>query len=190
MMKKKLTIFLLFLCFGLLLVSTYAKYLSEYEKTTTANLAKWKLFINNSDISKNSDFSASITPIFDSNPHISNNIIVPTSRGYFDLEIDCSNTDLSFSYTIDIDNSASDVLDFKVTGYSLDEREIIPFSESSITDTVLSTSDTNKLSYRIFVEWDDSENNMTNNIEDTQLAINNAISIINVNVSFSQLTDC
>ena len=188
-MKKTLIPLLLISIVGFLLISTYAKYLSEYEKITTANLAKWQLLINNSDISNNSDFSSSITPVFDDNPHISNNIIAPTSSGYFDLEIDCSNTDLSFSYAIDIANSASDVLDFKVTGYSLDGGEIVPFSEASITDSVLTSSNIDKLSYRFFVEWDDSENNMTNNIEDTQLSINSVTSTINVNISFSQLTN-
>ena len=159
-MKKALIFILLISIIGLLLISTYAKYLSEYEKITTGNLAKWQLLINNSDISNNSDFSSSITPIFNNNSHISNNIIVPTSSGYFDLEIDCSNTDLSFSYTINIDNSISDVLDFKVTGYSLDGGEILTFSETSITDSVLASSNTDKLSYRIFVEWNDSDNNI------------------------------
>ncbi len=168
---------------------TYAKYTSDYEKSTNINLAKWRLKINNSDVSNNSDFSQALTPVIDSNPHIANNVIAPTSTGHFDIELDPSEIDLSFSYSITINNTNSAVQDYKVTGYSIDNGATLAFNNTPITNTILSDDSHNPITYRFFVEWDDSQSNSTNNAEDTQLAINQEIGTINVQISFEQVTD-
>lgn len=191
-MKRKYTIILLFISlyvFIFSLVSTYARYSSEYEKLTTLNLTKWKLYVNNSDIANNSDISQNITPTFISNPHIAENVIVPMSEGYFDLEIDCSNTDLSFSYTINIDTSVSEIADFKLIGYSINNGEMILTQTPEITGEILYSDNIDIISFRIYIKWDDSENNITNNIQDTQLSINNSTACVNVNISFEQIID-
>lgn len=190
---KKIFITLLFfmsLClFIFSIVYTYARYSSEYEKTTNINLTKWQLIINDSDISNNKNISSTITPVFDANPHISEGIIAPTSTGYFDIEIDCSNTDLSFSYEININNTDSNVLDFKVVGYSLNNSETILYTSDSIHANVLYSDNTDTISYRFFIEWDDTEQNVTNNLEDTQLSINNSLATINIDISLKQIID-
>ena len=192
MKKRKILVFLTLISICLLGFSiyfTYAKYSSDYEKNTNINLTKWRLKINNSDISNGSDFSQSLTPVLDSNSHIANNVIAPTSTGYFDIELDPSETDLSFTYSIIINNTGSAVQDYKVTGYSINNGSTIAFNNATITNTILVQDSHSPISYRFFVEWDDSQNNVTNNAEDTQLAINQEIGTINVQINFEQITD-
>lgn len=191
-MRKKIINYLLiisifFLIFSI--VSTYARYSSEYNKTTNMNFTKWNIKINNSDISNNSNITSSLIPTLESNPHIAENVIVPTSTGYFDIEIDCSETNLSFTYTIDINNLNSEIKDYKVTGYSLNNSPTITYDGSLITENILSEDNIDSISYRFFVEWDDSAENITSNSEDTNLCINNSIGQIDVNISFNQITD-
>lgn len=192
MKKRKVLFFLTFVSVCLLAFSiyfTYAKYTSNFEKGTNINLTKWRLKINNSDISNNSDFSQSLTPVIDSNPHIANNVIAPTSTGHFDIEIDPSEIDLSFSYSITINNTISAIQDYKVTGYSIDNGSPLAFNNTPITNTILFDDSHDSITYRFFVEWDDSQNNTTNNAEDTQLAINQETATINVHISFEQIAD-
>ena len=192
MKKRKILVFLtlISLCFlAFSIYYTYAKYTSDYEKETNIDLSKWRLKINNSDISNNSDFSQCLSPVFDQNPHIANNVIAPTSTGHFDIEIDPSEIDLSFTYTITIDNLDSDVLDYKVTGYSIDNGSTTAYSGTPITNTILAEDDHSSISYRFFVEWDDSQDNLTDNEEDTQLAVNQVTGKINIQISFEQVAD-
>lgn len=193
-MKRKFIVFLLILSliiFIFSVVSTYAKYKSEYLKTTNANLTKWNIKLNNEDISNNLDLTSVLTYNQISNEHIANNIIAPTSQGYFDVEIDCSDTDLSFTYTIDLNNEDSPIQDYRVTGYSLNNGTTTPLEETDLplTDDILVEDNIDTISYRFFVEWYDEDDNITNNSEDTEFAINQEIATINVKVSFEQIVD-
>ena len=97
--SKKFLLLLIFICISLLLffiVQIYAKYKTSTEGTTSFAIANWNILVNELSIKNNSDFSNSIVPVFIENEHISNNIIAPTSEGYFDLSLDFSNVDVSF----------------------------------------------------------------------------------------------
>ena len=78
-----LTFFSLILCI-FFIQETYAKYLTSTTEKTELKIARWKILVNNSDIRDNGSASATITPIFDKNDNIAENIIAPTSTGYFD----------------------------------------------------------------------------------------------------------
>lgn len=193
-MKRKFIIFLLILSliiFIFSVVSTYAKYKSEYLKTTNAYFTKWNIKINNKDISNNLDLTSVLTYNQISNPHIANNIIAPTSQGYFDLEIDCSDADLSFTYTIDLKTEDSPVQDYRVTGYSLNNGTTVPLANTDLplTNDILVEDNIDTISYRFFLEWYDHDDNITNNNKDTEFAINQEIATIKVNVSFEQIVN-
>lgn len=180
------TFFLMFF-----IVTTYAKYSSQSDKNVTFNMTSWKLLINNSDIANNSNFSSSIVPTFTNTTYISEGIIAPTSTGYFDIEIDCSATNLSFEYLLTVANTDSSVADFNVTGYSIDDfNTILPYSES-ITGEVLYNKENkiNTTTIRVYVEWDDSQENISDNASDTNLAINNSTSSLNVSININQKID-
>lgn len=170
------------------IVSTYAKYSTQFDNNANFNLTKWKILINNSDIMENSDISELITPTFETNEYIAENVIAPTSSGYFDIELDSSNTNLSFSYLISIAKT-TEVNDFIVTGYSINNSEtILPFDDH-ISGEILYDANIDLTSFRIYVEWIDGDGQTSNNIEDTVLGNNESIGAFQVSIQLNQIED-
>ena len=194
---KKINILLacIALLFSLLVIQeTFAKYLTGADGEADMNIARWKILVNNKDIRNNSDISQTLTPTFLENEHIAQNIIAPTSEGYFDIIIDHTAADVSFNYKITSSpNTNSSVSDIVTTGYSINGGEIISLTEENnlISNDVLysSTNTTKLIEIRIYIKWDDSETNKMNNEEDTNATKNSVPAKLDVKLSFKQIAD-
>ena len=189
-MKLKKVYLLLALASLLLLVSviqnTYAKYISKATANSNFTIASWNFKVNNQDINANSNFSNVIVPVFENNPNIKDNVIAPTSEGYFDINIDHSNVDVSFTEKINLNFSGTNtVSDLKITGYAINDGSIIEFNRNEIsTDSLL--SDNVKINkYRFYVTWIDDDGQTMQNKDDTEAAKNGNASI-SVSLSFIQ----
>ena len=125
---------------------TYAKYLDTKEGDTDFTIAKWKILVNQQDITEASTMSSLINPVYIENEHMKEGVIAPGREGYFDLVIDSSNTEVSFRYDISVTSSEnSSVNDLIITGYSLNDSEIIPVSDQlNNLSNVIYYTDTNK----------------------------------------------
>ena len=171
------------------IVQIYAKYLTSATGKTDITIAKWNISVNNKSIKNNSDISSVIIPVFTGNEHISPDIIAPTAEGYFDLNFDFSDVDVSFKYEITVksdDNSS--VKDIVATGYN----SKITFDEFNkpITDIVLLNDDLTKRTIRVYIVWNDDEttSNMTNE-EDTQSTKQDTPALLYTNISFTQIAE-
>lgn len=193
---KKFLLLLIGLCICFLLfyiVQIYAKYVTSTSGSTNLTIANWNILVNEISIKNNTDISNSIVPVFPGNEHIASNIIAPTVEGYFDLNLDFSNADVSFKYEISTtpdENSA--VKDLVVTGYSLDDGEKISFENYNeiITETILLSSNVNTRKVRVYIMWDDSEDSQTmDNAADTISTTTDTPAILHVNVAFTQVTE-
>lgn len=172
-----------------LISETYAKYVTTADSTTAAPIARWKILVNNQDVTMGTTSESIITPVFPGTENISNGVIAPNAEGYFDLILDASDVDVSFDYSISITvNDESPISELVVTKYMIDgETETqVTNQEEPIKGTMeLGNSDKNK-SIRIFLKWDDSLNIMTNE-EDTaitqldQAKLDVSISVIQTN---------
>ena len=109
-------------CLGIgILTFTYSKYVTGTSGNASVRVARWNITVNNQDVASNNDFSSAIQPVFPGTTHIASDVIAPTAEGYFDITIDGSNTDVSFSYTITTSsNQNSAVTDLVLSGYSID----------------------------------------------------------------------
>ena len=168
---------------------TYAKYIDTKEGDTNFTVAKWKIIVNNQDITEATTMSSLINPIYLENENIKEGVIAPTSEGYFDLEINSSNTDVSFEYIISITSSENNnVTDLKITGYSLNNSAIIPIDENtnSITNTINYTNPIKVNTLRVYFKWIDGEGETMDNSKDTEASINNQDAKLKVNMSFIQ----
>lgn len=190
-MKK--TIYSLLVIFSLTLcvffiTESYAKYLTSTEGNAKMNVARWKIIVNNEDIKNNSSLTTQITPTFLGNDNIAENVIAPTSEGYFDLIIDATEADVSFKYNIDIEvDENSSVQDLKISKFVIDEEEIIPTDNTySIERQVLHRDNTQIINIRVYIYWDDSESASMDNTMDTQATIDNN-ALLNVSLNFTQL---
>lgn len=171
---------------------TYAKYLDTKEGDTDFTIAKWKILVNQQDITEASTMSSLITPVYIENEHIKEGVIAPGREGYFDLVIDSSNTEVSFRYDISVTSSEnSSVNDLVITGYSLNDSEIIPVSDQlNNLSNIIYYTDTNKENkIRIYFQWRDGTGENMNNEADTNASIQGVNAKLKVNITFTQITN-
>ena len=171
---------------------TYAKYLDTKEGDTDFTIAKWKILVNQQDITEASTMSSLINPVYIENEHIKEGVIAPGREGYFDLVIDSSNTEVSFRYDISVTSSEnSSVNDLIITGYSLNDSEIIPVSDQlNNLSNVIYYTDTNKENkIRIYFKWRDGTGENMNNEADTNASIQGVNAKLKANITFTQITN-
>jgi len=166
-MKFILSCISLVICI-LTISTTYAKYVSTNEGDANMAVARWRILVNDQDVHNTASISNVIRPVFTGTPHIAPGVIAPTSEGYFDLVIDSTNTDLSFTYTIDVNaGPQSSVRDIKAVAYTVNGGVRRNMSSSIISDNILRGLDANVNVFRIYIVWDDSDNRTMNNREQT-----------------------
>lgn len=184
-------IFILLLLFSV--VQIYAKYLTSSTGKTNLKIAKWNIIVNTKSIKNNSDISSAIVPVFEGNENISDGIIAPTATGYFDLDFDFSDADVTFKYEINVSaDENSSVTDLVSTGYSIDDGEIINFDNfnQTISDTILLNSNVKKRKIRVYILWNDDDTTATmTNEDDTKSAVEDTPALLDVNISFTQVAE-
>lgn len=192
--KKFILLIILILVLALVffLIQIFAKYLTSATGDTTMNVARWNILVNNISIKNNTDISNTLTPVFPGNENIASNIIAPTAEGYFDLNFDFSDADVSFNYeiTTTVDENSS-VKDLVTTGYSVDDGEKITFDDvnSPIKDTILLTDNIKTQKVRVYVKWNDDENATMDNVADTAATTSGNPALLHVNISFTQIAE-
>lgn len=168
---------------------TYAKYVNNVNGEANLSIARWKILVNNEDITTGSLAQEVITPVFSGTDYIKSDVIAPTSTGYFDIIIDAKDTDVSFNYTITVNTSSeSSVTDLVTTGYSINDGEVINFE--NYNENITGTIDYNTIditTIRVYVMWNDSDsNNMDNNADTIAATTEESKALLNVSLSFIQ----
>lgn len=193
---KKFLLLLIGICISLLLyfiVQIYAKYLTSAEGSTELTIANWNIIVNELSIKNNTDISNTIVPVFPGNEHIASNIIAPTAEGYFDLNFDFSDADVSFEYVITATaDENSSVQDLVTTGYSINGGEIISFEnyDAPITEIIQLSDNVETTKVRVYIKWNDNEDSQSmTNSDDTVSTTSENPPLLNVNISFTQITE-
>ena len=194
--KKKILLLLIFIMVCVLIytiIQIYAKYVSSAQGDASMQVANWNIKVNDLSIKNSTDISSTLVPVFPGNSHIASNIIAPTAEGYFDLNLDFTDTDVSFRYDIsfEVDENSS-VQDLIATGYSIDDGSIVSITDQSqtLSDTILHGSNINTRKIRIYIKWDDDPATTTmTNADDTLATKSDDPVLYKVNVSFTQITD-
>ena len=183
---------ILILTLILVLIQIFAKYLTSASGDATMTVARWNILVNDLSIKENTDISNTLAPVFPGNENIADGIIAPTAEGYFDLNFDFSDADVSFKYeiTTTVDENSS-VKDLVTTGYSIDDGEKIVFDElnSPITDTILLTDEIDTQKIRVYVKWNDDETATMNNEADTIATTSDTPALLHVSISFTQIAE-
>lgn len=180
-MKQKIKILLVLVSISLtlgLMSNTYSRYIVDATGDVEVKFTKWQILVNNNDITSNNSSSIDLVPVMEDNENIAPNTIAPSSKGYFDIDIDPSNTELSFDYTISLQVLNTDIPDLMITKYALlnsdyqegDEVQITNLSENSIKGS-LNYNENEALkpfTVRIYFEWFEGENESMSDVEDTE----------------------
>ncbi len=206
-MKRRLCLLLLLisasvsLCF---ISSTYSRYVAGTEGNIDMLFAKWQILVNESDITAQNSSNITFNPVIEPSQNIKDNTIAPTSKGYFDIDIDPSNVEVSFRYIISLSMDNEDMPDLMITKYAYlpsdyqdgDALEYITTNTSTITDDLIYDNDGDgfeAFTIRVFFEWYDGEDETMNDAADSAVgqaaATDDTTLTINATLSFEQIVD-
>lgn len=182
-----------------LMSNTYSRYVASSEGNLQIEFAKWQLLVNNTDITNQTNSSISFEPTIESNQNIAENKIAPSSTGYFDIEIDPTNVDVSFKYNINLDLDNTNIPDLSITKYALipedysegDAVEFRSLENGEITDIMTYSNDGfKKFTIRVYFQWLEGENETMDNTADTNVGLSaadeNTTFTISANINFEQ----
>lgn len=195
--NKKMLFFILTLFFLLLTIflirTTYARYVTSLTAKSSVEMGSWLITVNDRNILENSDVSDIIVPVFESNPeYIAEGKISPTSTGSVTITIDYQEVTVPFKYEISFEHDDSTLLeDFKFTGYSVDDGDIVSVTDSDdiITSEISPTETTRTRTFTLNFGWLDGElsGESLNDIQDTAFSRNNQELGLRFNIEFTQL---
>ena len=186
-MNKKL-LYLIFSIFVLLSVyeitNTYGLLETKNKMSVNPSIAKWNVLINGPDIKTGENFTINSVNLSDS-VNVLNGKIAPGAFGYFDIEIDPTNTDTSIIYSITFDFSLlsnSFIIDKieETTSGNLIRTGSSTYSKVITLDEIKENAKNN---VRVYIKW---ENNEENNEIDSQIGLTKD-NYINIPVSISAM---
>lgn len=191
----KLYFFILAILFLILTVflinSTFARYITALTTTSTVEMGRWSILVNNQNIMENSNLSERIIPVFNSNPnYIAEDKIVPTSTGYVTININYEEVSVPFEYKISFDQGNSTPLaDFKFTDYSIDGGSAIQVdnANSIITGTITPDGITTEHNFLLNFAWVDDSSASFDDTEDTAYSRNFDELNLLFNLEFTQV---
>lgn len=204
-MKDKTKIIIQILCIISLVItafsirSTYAKYYEKRNTNYSTNIKKWVIQLNNYDILEETDISKIMEPTFETDENINDDVLVPGRIGYFNLIVDYTYVDVSFTMDCTIQMQEETALnDFEIYGYAIvDEtgNETI-INSKEIHQTIKIEEEISKQKkIKIYFTWNDDTDNQMNDIEDTAFRgetqegnSHTALKYL-VNITFNQLND-
>ncbi len=208
-MKKKCKILFIIISLALtlsLMSNTYSRYVAS----TTGNLdmlfANWQILVNEKDILDGSSSSIQITPVLVENEDIATNKVAPSTQGYFDINIDPTNVDVSFSYQVNIEVLNKNIPDLMITKYAIlnsdynegDEITANTLENNQLSDSLVFQNDIEDYSFepftiRIYFEWYDGVDDTMDDAADSEIgkdaAINNTTLQIQATIQFEQQLD-
>ena len=193
-MSIKFKILLVFipLCLSLCFMSnTYSRYVADTNGNVEMLFAKWQILVNEKDIANNSSSSIVLTPVIAENKYVEKDKIAPSSTGYFDVNIDPSNVDVSFNYSISLEVLNDNIPDLIITKYAIldndyTEKDTITLNNiennlikgSLDVDNTYIATDSDEIknssfepfTVRIYFEWYEGTNEKMTDTDDTLIA--------------------
>lgn len=206
-MSRKFKVLLVIISLSLtlsLMSNTYSRYIADTTSDIELQFANWQILVNENDITNNSASSINIVPILEENNNIATNSIAPTSKGYFDIEIDPSNVEVSFDYQINFELLNDNMPDLLISKYAIldsnyvegDSLTTIPITDNQINNLLTYDNSTENFRFepfkvRIYFEWYEGQNENMNDEADTQIgneaATNDTKLQIKTTIAFSQI---
>lgn len=201
------------ICFALLLMScslclcfmssTYSRYVAGTQGNIDMLFARWQILVNEQDIADQQSSEIEITPTIEASENVKSNVMAPTSKGYFDIDIDASSVDVSFQYTISLEIDNEDIPDLMISKYAIlpedyeegDTLEYTTIQDSTITNNMLFDNETEDFEFeaftiRIYFEWYDGEDELMDNDDDTAIGTTEDASFsITASITFEQIID-
>lgn len=208
-MVKKLQVILLLISVSVslgLMSSTYSRYVANTTGNIDALFAKWQILVNTTDVASNTVSSIDFVPVIEEDENVASNVVAPGSKGYFDIEINAANTDVSFAYNLVLSIDNAEVPDLLITEYAIldssyvegDAITKLELVESTVSGNMIFDKVTENFSFetftiRVYFEWYDEADGTMDDAADTSIgnkAANDEISLeISADLSFEQIVE-
>lgn len=187
------------LCF---MSNTYSRYVANTTGNVEVQFAKWQILVNENDITTSSSSSIKLTPVVEQNQYVADNKVAPSSKGYFDIDIDPTNVEVSFDYSISLTIENTNIPDLMITKYSIvdssydedkDELQINNIKDNTITGSLTYDNKTENFKFepftiRIYFEWYEGTDEVMDDLSDSEVgndASNHSLKL-NANIKFEQ----
>lgn len=175
--KFKLLALLISLSITMCIMSnTYSKYAADTTGNIEVSLAKWQILVNTTDITDGVDRTLTVTPTIETNSNVAANKIAPASTGYFDIEVDPSNVEVSFNYRITLSAANQNMPDIKMTKYAILDEDYTPgdlITKNNITNNQITGTQNyaaggfDPFTVRVYFEWIEGNNETMDDDDDT-----------------------
>lgn len=157
MKNRKLIIIAIFmmLLVAISVIDTYALFETNAASSKNLSIGKWNILLNGENVKQSRTININDF-VYTNGEHTQSNYFAPGSSLYFDIEIDATDTDVSFEYSLDIDDSVienHDNINFSIT--NLDTNEVI--NDTSYSDIILLNDEDRTITLRINLVWNDDE---------------------------------
>ena len=186
-MKKKLfyILIILFILIIASIIGTYAIYVDKYDTNSVFNIAKFKVVVNNEDITLANSKYFEINNITykkseDSNLSEANNKLAPGMIGETVISIDTSDVDVAFTYDLSLDlsqfnNDAIVIKYVKVNDIDLDLIDNMYHGEVSLEQV----KNDEVIDILVGIEWLDINNDETDELfnEENDYSMNIPVNI-------------
>lgn len=130
--NKRLFVVAVLLLLVAVSLSTYAIYKSSATGSSSAEVAKWGVKINDTNIAQEDTFSFYISDIvWDKNPNVKEGKIAPGSTGKITFEIDASQSEVSVDYTVTLDKTNIENENIIITNEGENSSGTIAYSSNS-----------------------------------------------------------
>ncbi len=200
--KMKFLVVLISLSITLCLMSnTYSRYVADTTGNVEVSFSKWQILVNESDITSGNTSTITLTPVVEENANVKSNTLAPSSKGYFDIDIDPSNVELSFNYDITLSVLNNDIPDIMITKYAIldsdyeegDELELTVIQNNEIQGSLnynknVQNFEFEPMTIRIYFEWYEGNNESMDDDDDTLVGIDadNTTLQMQVDMTFEQ----
>lgn len=180
-----------------LMSNTYSRYVASSTGNVEVEFAKWQILVNKTDITTNNTSTITFEPTIEQNVNVADNKIAPSSTGYFDIEIDPTNIDVSFKYNINLNIDNENIPDLVITKYTIipenyTDKDVIKYNtlENNTLENTLTYDSKNpfkKFTIRVYFQWYEGENELMDDQKDTQIANTDTTFTINASINFEQI---
>lgn len=200
--KMKFLVVLMSLSITLCLMSnTYSRYVADTTGNVEVSFSKWQILVNESDITDGNTSTINLTPVIEENANVKSNTLAPSSNGYFDIDIDPSNVELSFNYDITLSVLNEDIPDIIITRYAIldsdyeegDELDLTVIQNNEIQGSLNYNKNVQNFTFepmtiRIYFEWYEGNNESMDDEDDTLVGIDadNTTLQMQVDMTFEQ----
>jgi hypothetical protein len=186
--------------------STYSRYVADTTGNIDVLFAKWQILVSDTDVTNGTSSSITFVPTIEANANVASNTIAPSSKGYFDIDINPANVDVSFTYSINLGIENQNMPDLMITKYAIlpstyiegDPIEVTNLTNNLITGTLNFDNNTPSFQFesftvRVYFEWYEGTGESMNDAADTTVgntaATENTTFNMNANITFEQIIE-